>query len=307
MEQIYTVKVKCKPDPSLNYPSERTYSSSTVGGLAISHFFLAILALTLCTAGYQPQAWRGEYFGGILLILGGVFAGLTGLLAWKKWYIDHHIRWFLLAAIVAGCCALTSITLTTIILVNPSIQRDQELDNTSLPLFNSSFDAEAEETNLTHIETRTKREVTFELKQTTPHELYIHLLLASFMEFCLSVLSIRIGWKGVRNSLRSKPATPTRTEGVGGCEEKQPDILEHHQKVVGDQKLSNYSNVVKELCRLQKNSMLGDGPLSQDIVSAFCINQEHNKAFPLPETQQEYKERMEKFLSYQPQSYDEIS
>lgn len=49
MEDIYTIKVKSRPNPSNLYPSERRYSASTVLGLGVVHLALGVTAFLLAT------------------------------------------------------------------------------------------------------------------------------------------------------------------------------------------------------------------------------------------------------------------
>lgn len=47
MEDIYTIKVRSRPDPTNLYPSERRYSASTVLGLGVVHLALGLTAFLL--------------------------------------------------------------------------------------------------------------------------------------------------------------------------------------------------------------------------------------------------------------------
>lgn len=56
MEDVYTIKVKTKPDTRNLYPSERRYSASTVSGLAWVHIALAATSFLLaCLALVNPK------------------------------------------------------------------------------------------------------------------------------------------------------------------------------------------------------------------------------------------------------------
>lgn len=60
MEELYSVKVKTKPDTRNLYPSERRYSASTVSGLAWVHIALAGTSFLLaCLALVNPNV-RGD-------------------------------------------------------------------------------------------------------------------------------------------------------------------------------------------------------------------------------------------------------
>lgn len=57
MEDVYTIKVKTKPDTRNLYPSERRYSASTVSGLAWVHIALAATSFLLaCLALVNPNS-----------------------------------------------------------------------------------------------------------------------------------------------------------------------------------------------------------------------------------------------------------
>ncbi|KAI8441700.1 hypothetical protein MSG28_015232 [Choristoneura fumiferana] len=57
MEDVYTIKVKTKPDTRNLYPSERRYSASTVSGLAWVHLALAATSFLLaCLALVNPHS-----------------------------------------------------------------------------------------------------------------------------------------------------------------------------------------------------------------------------------------------------------
>lgn len=57
MEDVYTIKVRTKPDTRNSYPSERRYSASTVSGLAWVHLALAATSFLLaCLALVNPHS-----------------------------------------------------------------------------------------------------------------------------------------------------------------------------------------------------------------------------------------------------------
>lgn len=105
MEAIYVIRVKHRYEISSLYPSERRYSSSTVGGLLLVHFALCIISFF--------YGVFGRSFAGFALSTTCLFPLFTGLLAWKKWYIDRNITLFfftnILAAVVATFCLIWSI------------------------------------------------------------------------------------------------------------------------------------------------------------------------------------------------------
>ncbi|XP_073985201.1 uncharacterized protein isoform X2 [Rhodnius prolixus] len=329
MEEIYTVHVKCRPDPAHSYPSERAYSSSTVGGLATTHIIIALLVATLTTAGYcSRHTWMGEFVSGVSLVSGALLCGLTGILASKRWYIDRNIRWFFVASIISTICSITSLSLMIFFVIKPTINHHSFMllyfargnfnnsSNVILPLLNSStsddqiniylennftesYDSEAikgSDIELLEPVNRYKRDITTE-DITFQLEIYIHLLLAALVELILSMFSVKIGWKGVKNSYDKKiNVNYTGTIGNNG-KPIRPDILENHKNGACDPKLSHYSNVVKELYKLQKTSMLSDSVIGNRIITKIGNENQNKLSLPLPESQKEYRERIEKFLA----------
>ncbi|KAL1132371.1 hypothetical protein AAG570_010326 [Ranatra chinensis] len=278
MEQIYTVKVKCRPNPGLAYPSERAYSSSTVGGLALAHLFLAAIGFTLCALGYATHC---EYIGGVVMIIGALSAGLVGLLACKRWYVDRNIRWFLVVSVLSCLCSTVSAVLSCVVLIrqaHPVHWPGPDLNDTS------TFNVTAVEAEPGEVEP------VVEFRR----EIYVHIFLASVVECVWSVLSVKIAWKGVKNGLKKMRKKKNnnnypqkRCQGVG--QESRPDILENIRKSSLDPKFGNYSDVVKELCRLQRTS-------DRLVVGALYPVESEHPQLPLPESHLEYRQRIEKFL-----------
>lgn len=104
-ENVYVIKVKTKPPLSSLYPSERRYSASTVGGLSLVHFGLGALSLLLGTLALSLQ--------GPILSVACLVPFVTGLLAWRRWYIDRNIAIFfygsLVSLVVATLCFVVTI------------------------------------------------------------------------------------------------------------------------------------------------------------------------------------------------------
>uniref|UniRef100_A0A146KUH5 Uncharacterized protein n=2 Tax=Lygus hesperus TaxID=30085 RepID=A0A146KUH5_LYGHE len=275
-EEIYTVHVKCRPDPCQNYPSERAYSSSTVGGLALTHLTLAAVGTTLYTVSYFNSGRYvlivGDMLGGVFLISGCVLAFIAGVLACKRWYVDRYIRWYFVACLLSTATAFLS---AFIAIYGLSVADQVDPWNVFRQLNASSSDS---------------------YDFYYHRELHVHILLASVLETIVSLLSVKISWKGIRNT-PGKTSLPVRTDGDGGydvpSEICRPDILENHDK-------SNYSNVVRELYRLQKSSIFAQDELGNKIMAKFYSVDP--TGLPQPESQKEYRERMEKFLASNDQS-----
>ncbi|XP_043493826.1 uncharacterized protein LOC122518792 [Polistes fuscatus] len=104
MENVYVIKVKTKPALSSLYPSERRYSASTVGGLALVHFGLGALSLLLGTLAMSIQ--------GAVLSVACLVPFIAGLLAWRRWYIDRNITIFFSANIFSLLAAIICLVVT---------------------------------------------------------------------------------------------------------------------------------------------------------------------------------------------------
>lgn len=104
-ENVYVIKVKTRPPLSSLYPSERRYSASTVGGLSLVHFGLGALSLLLGTLALSLQ--------GPILSAACLVPFVTGLLAWRRWYIDRNIAIFfygsLFSLVAATLCFIVTI------------------------------------------------------------------------------------------------------------------------------------------------------------------------------------------------------
>ncbi|XP_031832362.2 uncharacterized protein LOC116426878 [Nomia melanderi] len=105
MENVYVIKVKTKPPISSLYPSERRYSASTVGGLSFVHFGLGALSLLLGSLNVSLQ--------GPILSAACLVPFVTGVLAWRRWYIDRNIAIFfygsLFSLIAAVLCFISMV------------------------------------------------------------------------------------------------------------------------------------------------------------------------------------------------------
>lgn len=103
-ENVYVIKVKTKPSLSSLYPSERRYSASTVGGLSLVHFGLGVLSLLLGTLSLSLQ--------GPILSAACLVPFVTGLLAWRRWYIDRNIAIFFYGSLFSLVAAILCFVVT---------------------------------------------------------------------------------------------------------------------------------------------------------------------------------------------------
>ncbi|KAF2887587.1 hypothetical protein ILUMI_18586 [Ignelater luminosus] len=329
MENIYKIKVRTNPDPRWLYPSERRYSASIVLGLGVVHLALACTALLMAcltltanetlnnelpsynnnsntNASFKPQDMIGIMIsqhqgdltgntndtedGGLekfnienttslnlennkedqdgnytsdvnensfsfstsltlapcLMCLGSLAAGLTGLLAWKRWYIDHNIKWFfcmsLLSTVTSTICLI--VTGVLVIITNENIYNI--FINT-----NNSYNA----------------------KPNTKYVITINILIASILEWLWSILSTKIAFVGMKNEYpddivisksRGKIEVNTVHKGNKKAKVAPPDIINHF-------------------------------PVSSKIAKYFPKKGSSN--LPKDESNSEYQERVNKFLS----------
>lgn len=331
MEEVYVIRIKTKPTPSSLYPSERRYSASTVGGLAMIHLGLGVLALLLGSLARSLQ--------GPILALACLVPFFSGLLAWRRWYIDRNIGLFFYGSLISLtaavlCLAATVFEMTTIVQGNggsswsmehifsgydPSATKNDTLflgedtstDYGQLWNANKSYNRSAmqdfnlpfqnvdtledlvAEASMLHEKKMTgddydnfNKSGSPEMKRVWHNEggslhskllLAMNVLVASLLETLWSLLSARIGLRGMINRVETSyggNATGKKEQKPGHKKKPpapRPDILSHYQKNFGS---------LQSLNSLQ--SSLNSGP-----------------RLPLPESSREFRERVERFLANQ--------
>ncbi|XP_018327724.1 uncharacterized protein LOC108738690 [Agrilus planipennis] len=247
MENVYKIKVRTNPDPNWLYPSERRYSASTVLGLGVVHLALALTALLLACltlAASQRLSIEDQEVtnSGIeeskmtepnnqnasleenahlhcdsvlnltlapcIMCLGALAAGLTALLAWKRWYIDQNIKWFFIMSIFSSLTA--SVCLIAIAITMAMASEALHIMDTF----------------------STKNHHAPSLKLVVA----VNVFIASVLEFTWSILSSKIAYKGMINDypddiVISKQGGRKQISTVrkGNCKGKlmPPDILNH--------------------------------------------------------------------------------
>ncbi|KAI4467606.1 sodium/chloride dependent transporter [Holotrichia oblita] len=136
----------------------------------------------------------------LLLTTGCLFAGLTGLLAWKRWYMDNNIKWFFVTSLLASVLSMISIicAIVTIVLVSHKLSM------------------------LNHSKVKI--------------HLHIHVLLLSIIELVFSVISTVIAFAGMKNNYPDEIVIPNgggkievNTVMKGNKKNKisPPDIINH--------------------------------------------------------------------------------
>ncbi|XP_033209810.1 uncharacterized protein LOC117168339 [Belonocnema kinseyi] len=328
MEEVYVIRIKTKPIPSSLYPSERRYSASTVGGLAMIHFGLGVLALLLGSLARSLQ--------GPILALACLVPFFSGLLAWRRWYIDRNIGLFFYGSLISLtvavlCLAATIFEMTTIVQgdggsswsmehiftrYGSSATRNDSLylgedtstnysqhwnaneayNRSAMQGFNLPFQAVdtledlVAEASVIHEKRMTENDNDNFNKSGSPEMmriwhnergslhskllLAINVLVTSLLETLWSLLSARIGFRGMINRVETSYSgnATGKKEHKSGHKKKlpapRPDILSHYQKNFGS---------LQSLNSLQ--SSLNSGP-----------------RLPLPESSREFRERVERFL-----------
>lgn len=232
MENIYKVKIKSNPDPRGLYPSERRYSASIVLGLSVFHLIFCSLALIFALLIFlhvtpeemieEDDTAKDTFYENrrndvletvhsitrfylilttLLLTVGCLFAGLTGLLAWKRWYIDNNIKWFFITSLLASILSTLSIicAIVTIALVSQEIS-------------------------------------TLDQHPQIKIHLHIDILILSLFELVFSVISTVIAYAGMKNSYPDEIMMPngggkievnTVTKGNKKSKVSPPDIINH--------------------------------------------------------------------------------
>ena len=141
----------------------------------------------------------------VVMAFGALLAGLSALLAWKRWYIDNNIKWLFvlscLSILSSGTSLMYSVSVLAII-----INRFQRISH------------------IANLNTHPKLGLT------------VHILLTSLFEFAWSVISTRISFRGMMSSYPDDAVVPkgcgkievnTVRKGNKRMKMIPPDILSH--------------------------------------------------------------------------------
>lgn len=143
-----------------------------------------------------------------ILVLGGLAAGLTGLLAWKRWYIDHNIKWFFFTSSFAIFTSVVSLVITSVRML--TVYRAIAFSST----------------------------ITGENSPNLRYVLTLNIFICCVLEFIWSILSSKVAYRGMRNTYpddiilsksRGKIEVNTVHKGNKKTKAKPPDILNHFQ------------------------------------------------------------------------------
>lgn len=360
MEDVYTIKVKTKPDTRNLYPSERRYSASTVSGLAWVHIALAATSFLLaCLALVNPntnlQTFKNENvnqsenidqngsFNGLfqfensskfenngtqinfnnsnyelndsngttvfngnksdsnyilvlapgLITIFGLAAGVASILASVRWYIDHNITWLFIMSCLSTIVSMSAFILIAVWFITTSEGDITDFYKDKVP-FKDFFVVKHSDVihkNESHIlialNSTADKEETPNL--FTKRVLSINILIAAFLELLWSILSLKISYKGMRNTYKEEPqargnciSVVTKIKGNdarkfprnGKLVPPKADLIEHYP-----------SKKIKRIFLAQSDN-------------AFYGKNQNNKTKPNTETSSEfYKERMMNFLN----------
>ena len=368
MEDVYTIKVKTKPDTRNLYPSERRYSASTVSGLAWVHialaatsFLLACLALvnpnteihpvnnsTLSNGGNQTQnspfnentnvylndfenenatqinsnnesnlklsgngnpldSNRTTEFNGnskndsnyilvlapALITIFGLAAGIASILASVRWYIDHNITWLFVMSCLSTLVSLTAFIMIAVWFITTSDGDITEFYKDKVP-FKDYFVIKHTDVIIRNESHMIVALNTTEDKGETPNlftkrVLSINILIAAFLELLWSILSVKISYKGMKNTYKEDNerrgnciSVVTKIKGNdtrkfprnGKLLPPKPDLIDHYP-----------SKKIKRIFLAQSDN-------------GFYLKNQANKTKQNTETSSEfYKERMMNFLN----------
>ncbi|XP_028169902.1 uncharacterized protein LOC114359632 [Ostrinia furnacalis] len=322
MEDVYTIKVKTKPDTRNLYPSERRYSASTVSGLAWVHIALAATSFLLaCLALANPgnglnsnnqtdvnytldsnsNATESEdknssnyilVLAPSLITIFGLAAGLASILASVRWYIDRNITWLFVMSVLSTAVSFSSFVLIAVWFINTTDGDISEFYKDKVPfkdviVVKHTAVIDKNDSHLV-VALNSTDEDTSQL--FTKRVLSINILIAAFLELLWSILSVKISYKGMRNNYKDDS-----NERRGNCisvvttiKGNDPKNLPRNGKLLQPKPdlIEHYPN--KKIKRIF---------LAQS-ENGFYLKNQNNKTKQNTETSSEfYKERMMNFLN----------
>ncbi|CAH2084324.1 unnamed protein product [Euphydryas editha] len=315
MEDVYTIKVKTKPDTRNLYPSERRYSASTVSGLAWVHIALASTAFLLaCLALVHPSdevqvkndtrtdnttdiledSSNNTYIliiAPTLLTVFALAAGIASILASVRWYIDRNITLLFVMSTLSTIFSFVSFIMIIVWLITGE-EDISDFYKDKIPFKDIIIVKHTDiiDRNESHfIIPRNSTEIKYEdSKLFTKRVLSINILIAAFLELLWSILSVKISYKGMRSNYKEED------ERRGNC-----------VSVVTKIKGNNTNKIPRNGKFLPKQDLIDNYPsrkikrifLAQND-NGFYLKNHNNKMKQNTETSSEfYKERMMNFLN----------
>lgn len=281
MEDVYVIKVKTKPALATLYPSERRYSASTVGGLSLVHLIFGLLNLLLGSLG--------KFVQGFVLFFSCLAPTVSGILAWKRWYIDRNITIFFYCCIfsstVSVCCFIASLC-DIFILTEKAVSLSGNLNvqtlNQTANLEAGNESSEILETtldiseNATTVDNSGVREPDVQQLQGLIF-LLTNIAVACLLELLWSLLSLSLSLKGLKN----------KSDEDGCCKSQNCQKIKMNAPTLPSRPDIILMN--KHICC----SMQSLDSLQSLNTQNLCPK------LPLPESNKEFKERVDKFLTNQ--------
>lgn len=236
MEDVYTIRVKTKPDTRNLYPSERRYSASTVSGLAWVHialaatsFLLACLALINPTLNYTAKNATTTFnesdtqsndteileesnsnyilvLAPCLITIFGLAAGVAAILASVRWYIDRNITWLFVISCLSTAISFSSFVMIAVWFINTADGDLSEFYKDKVPFKDIIV------IKHTNVVDRNGSHMTVALNPNeeetstlfTKRVISINILIAAFLEVLWSILSVKISYKGMKNNYKDE-------------------------------------------------------------------------------------------------------
>ncbi|KAF5274128.1 hypothetical protein FQR65_LT04526 [Abscondita terminalis] len=285
MENIFKVRVRSNPDPRWLYPSERRYSASIVLGFGVIHLAFATSAFLMACLTVTPRPDVREMalslimdkfgdeseinyldeidldamltVGPCLICIGGMAAGVTAILAWKKWYIDHNIKLFFVMSLVS----LITSTICTI------------FESLVLTYLNNYCYSKELMKKVFHLKSR--------------DVLIINILITSILEWIWSLLSLKISFEGMRKSYpeeieaakdQGKVKINTIHKGNSTNKEIRNDVINQVHKTLNKIQKKSNSNLPKEESHSEYCERVNKF-LSSNVHSAVVSNSILNEDF----------------------------
>lgn len=309
MERIFKIKTKSNVDPRDQYPSERRYSASIVIGLSVVFlqlFLYSVLMGTLIVHKLTMQEQESEAVGNtdiplnssvqetsmdnsteeivpitenhrlyervekdmdihndhyyinipalvcsgcFVMALGFICSFTTGILAWKRWYIDHNITFFFLASSFSTLTSAICLLLSGLVTLNMNFNFNEYESNPTSP-------------------------ITFSLA--------MNIIILSSIGLIWSFLSTKVSYRGMKNGYPDELTVSkggrtvqvsTVRKGSKNCSTFPPDIISHFP---AGEKLAKY------------------------------VPKQDNSNLPKAESNYEYQQRVDKFLSGSSESTEQV-
>ncbi|CAH1286866.1 unnamed protein product [Chrysodeixis includens] len=243
---------------------------------------------------------NGKYDSNYILVLApalitifGLAAGVTSILASVRWYIDHNITWLFVMSCLSTLISLTSFIMIAVWFITTSEGDITEFYKDKVP-FKDYFVIKHNDVivrNESHMIVALNAPV--DNAETpnlfTKRVLSINILIAAFLELLWSILSVKIAYKGMRNTYKDdnerrhgncisvvtkiKGNDPRKMPRNGKLIPPKPDLIDHYP-----------SRKIKKIFLAQSDN-------------GFYLKNQGNKNKQTETSSEFYKERMMNFLN----------